>query len=421
VKETIIKRVNYRTIFDSRGVETLEVDVETEHGFGRAAAPFGAPGSRGEFEAPAYSAEGIEGSIRILKQSVIPQLIGADVTERQRIDELLREVDGTPNFERMGGNTSTVISVACAKAAAESLQVPLFKFVEPKGNYTLPYPLGNVIGGGAHSLGPAPDMQEHLVVALGLKSVRQGVRLNLLIHEEVGRLLEKKDPAFAGGTDDENAWTANLNDFEAFEILEEACKKISDQQGVELRIGLDIAADRLWDVKEKVYRYTREGKIRNPQEQLDYLTALVERFRMIYVEDGFHSNDYEAFAALNQRVGAKCIVCADDIYATNPQGEGGGRDDRQNQPGGHHHGSGKHHAAGAKAWRGGGAVASLRRDRRRLHRAPRRGLECADDQDRRQRRRAALEVERPDARRGGVRHQAGGVAAAVEVRLSAVR
>ena len=317
LKETLIKKISYRTIFDSRGVETLEVDVETQNGFGRVAAPFGAPGSRGEFEAPAYSPDGIAGSIAILKKSVIPQLVGSDAAERQRIDQLLRDADGTPNFERMGGNTSTVISVACATAAASALNVPLFKFIEPKANYTLPYPLGNVIGGGAHSLGPAPDMQEHLVVAQGLKSVKQGVRLNLLVHEEVGKLLEKKDPGFAGGTDDENSWTANLNDFQAFEVLEEACKKISDQQGVELRIGLDLAADRLWDPKAKVYRYTREGKNRTSQEQLDYLTSLVERFRMMWVEDGFHSNDYEAFAALNQRVGSKCLVCADDIYATN--------------------------------------------------------------------------------------------------------
>ncbi|MGA2963204.1 MAG: hypothetical protein ABSD96_16110 [Candidatus Korobacteraceae bacterium] len=319
LKETIIKKAVCRTIFDSRGVETLEVDVETQHGFGRAAAPFGAPGSRGEFEAPAYSPEGIQGSISILNKIVFPALVGTDAAERRRIDQFLHEVDGTPNFERMGGNTSTVVSVACAKAAAESLRIPLFKFINDKANYSLPYPLGNVIGGGAHSLGPAPDMQEHLVVPLGIKSVKEGIRINLLVHEEVGRLLEKKDPSFAGGTDDENAWTANLNDFEAFEILEKACKKISGEQGVELRIGLDLAADRLWDPKQKVYRYAREGTTRTSQQQLDYLTGLVDRFQMIWVEDGFHSNDYEGFAALNARVGTRCLVCADDIYATNPQ------------------------------------------------------------------------------------------------------
>ena len=123
MKETIINKVSAELFFDSRGVETLEVERCNPHGFGRAAAPFGAPGSRGEFEAPAYARDGIKGSIRILKKSVIPQLIGTDVADRRRIDQLLKEVDGTPNFERIGGNTSTVISVACAKAAAESLRI----------------------------------------------------------------------------------------------------------------------------------------------------------------------------------------------------------------------------------------------------------------------------------------------------------
>ena len=382
MKETIIKKIGCRTIFDSRGVETLEVDVETQNGFGRAAAPFGAPGSRGEFEAPAYSPDGIQGSIRLLNQCIFPALIGSDAAERRRIDLLLHEVDGTPNFERMGGNTSTVVSVACAKAAAESLGMPLFKFIDEKANYTIPYPLGNVIGGGAHSLGPAPDMQEHLVVPLGITSAKQGILTNLLVHDEVGKLLEKKDPSFAGGTDDENAWTANLNDFEAFEILEIACKKISDQQGVELRIGLDLAADRLWDPSAKVYRYTREGTTRTSQQQLDYLTELVYRFRMIWVEDGFHSNDYEGFAALNARVGTKCLVCADDIYATNPQRteagikakSAGAMIVKTNQVG---------TITGAETRCLDRVVASFGRNGRRLNRALCSVMECVDDQDRR--------------------------------------
>ncbi|MHB8061602.1 MAG: phosphopyruvate hydratase [Ruminiclostridium sp.] len=317
--ETVIKNVSYRKIFDSRGVETLEVDIETQNGFGRVAAPFGAPGSRGEFEAPAYAPEGIEASIKILKDEIIPALIGIDATEQEKVDELLKKVDGTPNFDRIGGNTATVISVACAKAAADSLKTPLFKLVNKEGGWTIPFPLGNIIGGGAHSLGPAPDMQEHLIVPIGVKSMEQGIRINLLVHDEVGKLLEKKDRAFAGGTDDENAWTADLNDVEAFMIMDDACKKISQSEGVEIRMGLDLAADRIWDPEKKVYNYIREGVIRTTEEQLDFLTELVEKFNLIYVEDAFNSNDYESFATLNARVGHRCLVCADDLYASNPE------------------------------------------------------------------------------------------------------
>jgi len=209
--------------------------------------------------------------------------------------------------------------VACAKAAADALKIPLFKLLNKKGPYTLPLPLGNIIGGGAHSLGPAPDMQEHLVAPIGAKTVAQAVAINLAVHEEAGSLLEKKDPAFAGGTDDESAWTANLNDFEAFEVLEQACKTISDKTGVEIRMGLDLAADRLWDEGKKLYNYTREGLSRNTEQQIDYLSKLVERFNLFYVEDGFNSNDYDSFAELNKRLGKRCFVCADDLYASNSE------------------------------------------------------------------------------------------------------
>lgn len=315
---TIIKKIMHRTVFDSRGVETLEVDVITGGGGGRAAAPFGAPGSRGQFEAPAYSPEGIGKSIKIMEESIIPLLIGMDASEQEKIDDLLKQVDGTPNFEFIGGNTSSTISIACAKAAADSLKIPIFKMLSPNGPWKLPVPLGNVIGGGAHSMGPCPDMQEHLVVPLGAGSIKQAVWLNLKLHEEVGKILTGKDPGFVGGLDDENAWSANLNDVEALEILAEACTRVSDQEGIEMRMGLDLAADRLWDEERKVYKYWREGCERTSVEQFEFLSELIEKFNLIYVEDGFNSNDYDAFSALNKRYGSRCIICADDIYASNP-------------------------------------------------------------------------------------------------------
>ena len=316
---SIIKELSYRSVYDSRGVETLEVDITTASGFGRVAAPFGAPGSRGEFEAPAYAEDGISGSKRIIEEEIKPIIIGMDAEDQEKIDALLMAIDGTANFDRIGGNTSTVISVACAKAAADSSGVPMYKQLNQEGPYTLPYPLGNIIGGGAHSLGPAPDMQEHLIVPLGVKTFAEAVAINLMVHEETGALLEKKDPAFAGGTDDESAWTANLNDFDAFEVLEQACNTISDKTGVEIRMGLDLAADRLWDGTKELYHYYREGISRNTQQQIEYLNRLVERFNLIYVEDAFQSNDYDSFAALNKLVGDRCFVCADDLYASNAE------------------------------------------------------------------------------------------------------
>lgn len=317
MKDTTITNIEYRTVFDSRGVETIEVDVYTKKGFGRMAAPFGAPGSRGEFEVPAYAPEGLWKSIEILEKLVIPELIGLDALEQEKIDNLLIQLDGTPNFQKIGGNITTALSTAIAKAAADTLKIPLYRLFCKENEWTLPFPLGNIIGGGAHSLGPAPDMQEHLVVPIGAHSIKQAIEINLKIHKKVGELLEMKDPGFTGGTDDENAWTANLNDIQALEILKQAIDEIADTEGVEVRMGLDVAADRLYDPARKIYRYSREGMIRTPQQQLEFLGELIEKFDLIYVEDGFNSNDYDSFAFLNKKYSDKCIICADDIYATN--------------------------------------------------------------------------------------------------------
>ena len=317
--DTTIRNIQYRTIFDSRGVETLEVDVSTSKGIGRVAAPFGAPGSRGEFEAPAYASGGLGESIKLLEKILIPSLLGMDALEQEKIDALLTQLDGTPNFEKIGGNTAAVLSTATAKAAADTLKIPMFRLFRKDEGWSLPFPLGNMIGGGAHSLGPAPDMQEHLAVPIGARTIRQAVEINLKVHEQLGKLLEKKDPGFVGGTDDENAWAANLNDFQALQILQQAVDKIADEEGLEIRMGLDLAADRLWDPNEKIYRYNREGTTRTSQEQLDFLGELIEQFHLIYVEDGFNSNDYESFALLNKQFGDRCLICADDIFASNYQ------------------------------------------------------------------------------------------------------
>ena len=314
--DTTITNIQCRTVFDSRGVETLEVDVSTQKGFGRVAAPFGAPGSRGEFEAPAYSPGGLRESMEILEKRIIPSLIGMDALDQERIDSLLIQLDGTPNFEKIGGNTSVTISTAVAKAAADALKTQMFRLFCKDEEWSLPYPLGNMIGGGAHSLGSAPDMQEHLAVPVGACTIKQAIEINFKVHERLGKLLEKKVPGFAGGTDDENAWTADLNDVQALQFLKQAADEIANAESVEIRMGLDLAADRLWDPARKIYHYDREGATRTPQQQLDFLGELIEKFHLIYVEDGFESNDYESFAILNKNFGDQCLICADDIYAT---------------------------------------------------------------------------------------------------------
>lgn len=314
---TAITAIRHRTVFDSRGVETLEVDLVLGAGFSRMAAPFGAPGSRGEFEAPAYAPGGLSATRKILDKEIIPALVGRDAADQEAVDDLLIALDGTANFERIGGNTATILSLAAANAASDALGMPLYERLHQGGQWTLPLPLGNVVGGGAHSLGPAPDMQEHLVVPVGAKTLRQAVEINLAVHAKAGRILEKMGRGFAGGMDDEDAWAADLTDFEAFEVVEQAKKAVEDETGVEIRIGTDLAADRLYDKAKKAYVYDREGKQRTRAEQMDFVLGLIERFDMVYVEDAFDSNDYDAFAELNRRAPDRCFVSADDVFASN--------------------------------------------------------------------------------------------------------
>jgi enolase len=317
---TVIEKIQARVVFDSRGVATIEVDVFTNSGFGRNAAPFGAPGSRGEFEASAYGTVGVEGAVKLVEKDLAKGLVGMDASDLRACDSMIREIDGTPNFGRIGGNTSSAISIALARAAADASGVPLYKLIAPDAKtHTLPIPLGNIIGGGAHAMGPTPDMQEHLAIPVSAKSVKEAVQLNILLHEAAGDILKKMDPVFVGGTDDEHAWTANMDDTRALEVVAEASQTLKSKVGAEFRLGLDLAADRLWNPVKKQYFYTREGKNRTTAEQVDFVESLVKKFDLLYVEDAFHSNDYQGFAELRKRVGRHCLVCGDDLLATNQE------------------------------------------------------------------------------------------------------
>lgn len=311
----IIKEVHARTVFDSRGVATLEVDVITENSSGRNAAPFGAPGSRGIYEAPAYGSVGLSGALEAVEKEIAPRFRGVDAADTNLCDAILREIDNSGNFGRIGGNTSSAISIAIAKAAAASQGLPLYQFLSENAP-SLPYPVGNIIGGGAHSMGPAPDMQEHIVIPVGASDIATAIRANIMVHEETGRILEKEVPNFTGGTDDECAWAANLNDYRALELLTGACAIVTNKMKVAFRLGLDVAADRLWDSERKTYVYKRESTVRTSEEQIDYMEELVKKFDLYYVEDPFQSDDFAAFAELKKRVGTHCYVCGDDLLAT---------------------------------------------------------------------------------------------------------
>ncbi len=300
----IIEDVRYRIVFDSRGNETVECEVFAGDAVGKAIAPSGAStGSEEAVVVDPYRYEEIE-------EKVSKALVGMSVFDQVSIDEKLREIDGTENFSNIGGNFAITASLACAKAASNLLGIPLYEYVGGVFAKEIPYPLGNVIGGGVHAPG-STSIQEFLVIPVGAKSFFEAQRTNALVHKPLKKIFREKGIFAAKG--DEGAWAAQITDEQAFEILSEAVARVKDETGVEVRIGIDFAATELWNGERYVYK----DKKLTTEEQISYVAELVDKYGIIYVEDPFHENDFEGFAELTKQIGNKCMICGDDIFVTN--------------------------------------------------------------------------------------------------------
>ena len=306
----VITEVFFRKIIDSRGNPTIEVDVVADGGFGRAAAPSGA--STGAHEVAAWAPGGVDESVGIGRAKIADELIGVDVLLQREIDDLLEELDDTDNFANIGGNLAVATSLAVAKAAANSLEIPLYAYLGGAFVNRLPRPFGNVLGGGAHAIG-GTDIQEYMAVALG-PTVQESVFANAYVHAEVKKQLKQRFPGQALGKGDEGAWTAPMGNVDALELVAQACQQASDEYGFEVRPALDVAATEFYD--GKVYNY-KEGK-KTSQEQVEFLAELVDRFNLISIEDGCAEDDWDAWINITEQIGHKCLLIGDDLFTTNP-------------------------------------------------------------------------------------------------------
>jgi len=311
---TVIEDVIARKVFNSRGEETIEVDVITNSGFGRASAPAGE--SRGKAEVTYYPHGGVDEAVRKVEELIAPELVGLNADFQEEIDKTLHEIDNTKDFRIIGGNTAFAVSLANAEAAANSYGLPLFQYLGGYSARELPYPLGNVISGGRHTSGKSPDIQEFLVLPRGAESFSDAAKANVKVHRKVGEILKKKDKLFNNGRSDEGAWTANITNLEALEVLAKACEEVSNEVNFNCSPGIDVAASTIWNSKNKKYVYQREGKELDPGEQLEFIRQLVEKYHLTYVEDPFHEEDYESFAELTRKLN-NCLICGDDLFATN--------------------------------------------------------------------------------------------------------
>jgi enolase len=312
---SIIEDLIARKIFNNRGEETIEVDVITTAGFGRAAAPAGK--SRGKAEVIYYPQGGVEAATKKIDELIAPELAGLNADYQEEIDNSLHEIDGTTNFKLIGGNTAFAISLANAEAAANSHSMLLFQFLGGSTATALPFPLGNCISGGQHALrGKSPDIQEFLALPYGAETFLEAATANAQIHKRIGEALKKKDKTFTAGKSDEGAWIASIDGEEAFETIAKACEEVGNELDFECGFGIDMASSSLWDEKTQVYDYACEGVKRDSGEQLDYTREIIEKYHLAYVEDPFHEEDFKSFAELTKRA-KNCLICGDDLFTTN--------------------------------------------------------------------------------------------------------
>jgi len=246
------------------------------------------------------------------------KFIGVDASDPKSIFEILKSIDTSNAFSRTGGTVAYGLSIAAAASASMSLNLPLFAMLNKKGPYRFPYPLGNIVGGGSHAGPGTPDIQEVLVCPTGAKGILEALQMNFDVHKEVRVLLEKKDRKFTYGRGDEGAWAPNLNNDEAVSIVAQAVENLGLKIGKDIALGIDFASSSLWDSKRELYDYSRQGLVRNTEEQIDFVQNLIKNYQLIYVEDPVNEDDFESMAVITKR-NNQCYVTGDDMLVTNSE------------------------------------------------------------------------------------------------------
>jgi len=310
---SLISSLNGRIVYNSRGSKSIEIDVITDNKFlGRACAPSGA--SVGSHEVPSFVDNNAEITLQKFESYKI-KFVGVDASDSHAINQILRDIDTSDNYSEVGGSVAYGVSIASAASASLSLDVPLFVLLNKHGPYRFPYPLGNILGGGAHAGPGTPDIQEVLVCPIGSKTINEALETNFKIHKDVRMLLEKKDKNFTCGRGDEGAWAPNLNNDEAVSIVAQAVEDSGLKLGKDIALGIDFASSSLWDSKRKTYDYSRQGLVRTTQEQIDFVENLIKNYHLIYAEDPVNEDDFESMATITKR-NSNCFITGDDMLVT---------------------------------------------------------------------------------------------------------
>jgi len=309
-----------REILDSRGVPTVEADVLLESGvLGRAAVPSGA--STGKHEAvelrdgdeKRYGGKGVLRAVESVNTEICEALIGLDAIEQQFVDQAMIELDGTDNKSRLGANATLAVSLAVAKAAAEECGLPLHRYLGGAGAMSMPVPMMNVINGGAHA-DNSLEMQEFLIIPVGLPTFRDALRCGSEVFHVLKRLLKDKGLSTAVG--DEGGFAPRLANHEAaLKLIIEAISAAGYQPGAQVALGLDCASSGFFSDGE--YTLACEGRTLQPAEFVDFLSAWIDKYPIISIEDGMAEDDWEGWKLLTERLGGKVQLVGDDVFVTN--------------------------------------------------------------------------------------------------------
>lgn len=310
----LISGVKGRIVFNSRGSKSIEIDVITDNKFfGRACAPSGA--SVGKLEAQSFSDNKPEKSMEIFNAN-IKKFIGIEAQDPKAIFDIIKSIDSSASYNKIGGAIAYALSIASVDSAAKALDIPLFKLLKQTKQYKFPYPLGNILGGGAHAGPGTPDIQEILACPIGAQNIMEALEMNFKIHTEVRKVIGSIDKRFTNGRGDEGAWAPNLNNDQALDVVEKSIKNCGFTIGKDMSLGIDFASSSIWNENKQVYDYSRQGILRDTEEQIEFVNHLINTYKLIYVEDPVHEEDFKNMAAITKK-NSNCLVTGDDILVTN--------------------------------------------------------------------------------------------------------
>jgi enolase len=317
---TVIEAIDAREILDSRGRPTVEAEVRLDGGaYGIAQVPSGA--STGTFEAHElrdedshrYGGKGVLKAVRNIKEKIAPELLDMDAFDQVSIDYKMLDRDGSPNLKYLGANAVLAVSLAVAKAAADELSIPLYRYLGGPLANVLPVPMMNVINGGAHADNNV-DFQEFMIMPIGANSFKEGLRWGAEVFASLSKVLKEKN--LLSGVGDEGGYAPNLESNQAaLELLMEAIDRAGYKPGEQIALAMDVAASEFY--KEGQYVY--DGSAHSPEEFIDYLEQLVGQYPIVSIEDGLHEEDWSSWKLLTEKLGSRIQLVGDDLFVTNPE------------------------------------------------------------------------------------------------------